>query len=164
MISVFCHSFFPVITLSFSFSRRYYKTFSLAEWYTWRLPSAAESSWLIILSSRWHGDRQMDTVNNPHKSWWSTYRRVLRVWNVQETRIVMSSSEMHISANSECPVYKTVLRVSYLLRDWLGSDLRIGHFRFRCPLFNTPQLNTQLTSTTELLNCLRMTTHGWIVK
>jgi hypothetical protein len=29
-----------------------------------------------------------------------------------------------------------------LLRDWLGSDLRVGHFR--CPLVNTPQLNTQL--------------------
>jgi hypothetical protein len=41
------------------------------------------------------------------------------------------------------------LRVSSLLRDWLGSDLRIGHFfNFRCPLVHTPQLNT------ELLNCL----------
>jgi hypothetical protein len=30
--------------------------------------------------------------------------------------------------------------------DWLGSDLRIGHFfSFRCPLVNTPQLNTQLS-------------------
>jgi hypothetical protein len=29
--------------------------------------------------------------------------------------------------------------------DWLGSDLRIGHFfSFRCPLVNTPQQNTQL--------------------
>jgi hypothetical protein len=35
--------------------------------------------------------------------------------------------------------------------DWLGSDLRIGHFlSFRCPLGNTPQLNTQRNSTTEL--------------
>jgi hypothetical protein len=41
------------------------------------------------------------------------------------------------------------LRVSSLLRDWLGSDLRIGHFfSFRCPLVNTSQLNTQL------LNCV----------
>jgi hypothetical protein len=33
--------------------------------------------------------------------------------------------------------------------DWLGSDLRVGHFfSFRCPLVNTPQLNTQL------LNCV----------
>jgi hypothetical protein len=29
--------------------------------------------------------------------------------------------------------------------DWLGSDLRISHiFIFRCPLLNTPHLNTQL--------------------
>jgi hypothetical protein len=29
--------------------------------------------------------------------------------------------------------------------DWLGSDLRIGHFfSLGCPLVNTPQLNTQL--------------------
>jgi hypothetical protein len=33
--------------------------------------------------------------------------------------------------------------------DWLGSDLRDGHFfSFRCSLVNIPQLNTQL------LNCL----------
>jgi hypothetical protein len=30
--------------------------------------------------------------------------------------------------------------------DWLGSDLRIGHFfSFRCGLVNTPQLNTELS-------------------
>jgi hypothetical protein len=30
--------------------------------------------------------------------------------------------------------------------DWLRSDLRVGHFfSFRCPLVNTPQLNTQLS-------------------
>jgi hypothetical protein len=30
--------------------------------------------------------------------------------------------------------------------DWLGSDLRVGHFfSFRCPLVNTPQLNTELS-------------------
>jgi hypothetical protein len=47
--------------------------------------------------------------------------------------------------------FLTGLRVSSLLRDWLGSDLRIGHFfSFRCPLVNIPQLNTQLNSTTEL--------------
>jgi hypothetical protein len=41
--------------------------------------------------------------------------------------------------------------------DWLGSDLRIGHFfRFRCPLVSTPQLNTELPNslTTEWLNSL----------
>jgi hypothetical protein len=38
------------------------------------------------------------------------------------------------------------LRVSSLLRDLLGSDLRIGHFfSFRCPLVNTPQLNTEFS-------------------
>jgi hypothetical protein len=47
------------------------------------------------------------------------------------------------------PPFLTGLRVSFLLRDWLGSDLRIGHFfSFRCPLVNTPYLNTQL------LNCI----------
>jgi hypothetical protein len=30
--------------------------------------------------------------------------------------------------------------------DWLGSNLRVGHFfSFRCPLVHTPQLNTQLS-------------------
>jgi hypothetical protein len=42
--------------------------------------------------------------------------------------------------------------------DWLGSDLRIGHFfSFRCPLVNTPQLNPQL------LNSL-ITDPEWIHK
>jgi hypothetical protein len=37
------------------------------------------------------------------------------------------------------------------LCDRLGSDIRIGHFfKFRCPLVNTPQPNTQLNSATEL--------------
>jgi hypothetical protein len=38
------------------------------------------------------------------------------------------------------------LRASSFLRDWLGSDLQIGHFfSFRCPLVNTPQMNTELS-------------------
>jgi hypothetical protein len=38
--------------------------------------------------------------------------------------------------------FLTGLRVSSLLRDWLGSDLRISHyFSFRYPLVSTPQLN-----------------------
>jgi hypothetical protein len=42
----------------------------------------------------------------------------------------------------------------FLLRDWLGSDLRIGHFfSFRCSLVNTPWLNTQLVNC--LLNSLK---------
>jgi hypothetical protein len=46
--------------------------------------------------------------------------------------------------------------------DWLGSDLRIGHFfSFRCPLVNTPQLNTQLSYEwiIELSDECRMTAH-----
>jgi hypothetical protein len=36
----------------------------------------------------------------------------------------------------------------YWLCDWVGSDLRIGHFfSFRCPPVSTPQPNTQLNST-----------------
>jgi hypothetical protein len=47
---------------------------------------------------------------------------------------------LHSSPDYECLPF---------LCDWLGSDLRIGHFfSFRCPLINTLQLNTQL------LNCL----------
>jgi hypothetical protein len=41
--------------------------------------------------------------------------------------------------------FVTELRVSSLLRDRLGSDLRLGHFfSFRCSLVNTSRLNTQL--------------------
>jgi hypothetical protein len=39
--------------------------------------------------------------------------------------------------------------------DWLGSDLRIGHFfSFRCPLVNTPQLNTQLSYECRMIELL----------
>jgi hypothetical protein len=39
-------------------------------------------------------------------------------------------------------------RVSSLLRDWLDTNLAVGHFfSFRCSLVNTPQLNTQLLTT-----------------
>jgi hypothetical protein len=45
--------------------------------------------------------------------------------------------------------------VSSLLRDWLGSDSRVGHlFSFCCPLVNTPQLNT---STSEF-------SYDWIIE
>jgi hypothetical protein len=44
--------------------------------------------------------------------------------------------------------FSTGLWVSSLLRDWLGSDIQVGHFfSFCCPLVNIPQLKTQL------LNC-----------
>jgi hypothetical protein len=42
-------------------------------------------------------------------------------------------------------LFHTGQRVSFLLRDWLGPDLWVTHFfSFRCPLVNTPQLNTEL--------------------
>jgi hypothetical protein len=56
--------------------------------------------------------------------------------------------------------------VSSLLRDCLGSDLRVGHFfSFRRPLINTPQLNTQLLNfltneTLEFMNELSFITLG----
>jgi hypothetical protein len=44
--------------------------------------------------------------------------------------------------------------------DWLGSDVRIIHFfSFRCPLVNTPQLNTQLLN--SLLRITWKTTYEW---
>jgi hypothetical protein len=49
------------------------------------------------------------------------------------------------SSQSMTRPFLTGLRVSSLLRDWLGSNLRIGHFfSFCCPLGDTQQLNTQL--------------------
>jgi hypothetical protein len=58
--------------------------------------------------------------------------------------------------------FLTELRVSSLLSDWLGSDLRVGHSSsFRCPLVNTPQLNTQLlNSLTTQLRMNRSSPHG----
>jgi hypothetical protein len=53
------------------------------------------------------------------------------------------------------------LRVSSLPREWLGSNLRIGHFfSFRCPLVNSPQLNTQLLNC--ILNYLTNEFSDWI--
>jgi hypothetical protein len=77
-----------------------------------------------------------------------------------------SSQSMTVSFHSlldyECLVFHC---------DWIGSDLRIGHFfSFRCPLVNTPQLNTQLvisllwmtwtTNILRLLNELSFITRG----
>jgi hypothetical protein len=43
-------------------------------------------------------------------------------------------------------LFLTGLRASSLLRDWLGSDLRVGHFfSFWRQRVNTPQLNTELS-------------------
>jgi hypothetical protein len=48
--------------------------------------------------------------------------------------------------------FLTGLRVSSLLRDGLGSDLRVGHFFSFRWLLSPPQLNTRLLNC--LLNCL----------
>jgi hypothetical protein len=63
--------------------------------------------------------------------------------------------------------FLTELRVSSLLRDWLGSDLRIGHFfSFRYLLVNTPQLNTEwlnsltIQSVNEFMDELSLITRG----
>jgi hypothetical protein len=51
--------------------------------------------------------------------------------------------------------YDCLLLASFFYCDWLGSDLRIVHFFiFLCPLGNTPQLNTQSNSASELMNSL----------
>jgi hypothetical protein len=50
------------------------------------------------------------------------------------------------SANRWLPKTRSIpsCTTSVFYWDWLGSDLRVGHFfSFRCPLVNTPQLNTQ---------------------
>jgi hypothetical protein len=49
-----------------------------------------------------------------------------------------------LSKTRSIPYWTTSAFSSYC--DWLGSDLRVGHFfSFRCPLANTPQLNTTLS-------------------
>jgi hypothetical protein len=55
--------------------------------------------------------------------------------------------------------FLTEPRLSSLLRDWLGSDLRIGHFfSFHSPLVHISQLNT------ALLNCLlNSLTNQWMI-
>jgi hypothetical protein len=67
--------------------------------------------------------------------------------------ICLQLRQLTISDCLRLAPFFTRLRASSLLRDWLGSDLPILHFfSFRCPLVNTPQLNTQLLNslTTEL--------------
>jgi hypothetical protein len=55
--------------------------------------------------------------------------------------------------------FLTGIRASFFQCDWLGSDLRIGHFfSFRCPLVNTPQLNTPLLN---YLTTKWQATHDW---
>jgi hypothetical protein len=53
-----------------------------------------------------------------------------------------ASDSLHSLLDYECLLFHC---------DWLGSDLRVGHFiSFRCPLVNTPQLNTRFKWTIEL--------------
>jgi hypothetical protein len=54
-----------------------------------------------------------------------------------------NSSNQWLSQTSSIPYLATSV---FFLRDWLGSDLRIGHlFCSRCPLVSTPQLNAELS-------------------
>jgi hypothetical protein len=69
--------------------------------------------------------------------------------------ITLSYNQWEQLAINDCLTlapFLTGQRPSSLLCDWLGSDLRIGHFfSFRCPLVNTPQLNTQLSYECRLI-------------
>jgi hypothetical protein len=69
-------------------------------------------------------------------------------YNSSQSMTVYGS--LHSLRNYECLLFHC---------DWLGCDLRIGRFfSFRCPLVNTPQLNTQL------LNCLlNSLTNEWLM-
>jgi hypothetical protein len=72
--------------------------------------------------------------------------------------VTLNYNQLHqltINACLKLTPFLTRIRMSsfqsFFYCDWLGSDLRIGHFfSVRCPLANTPQLNTQPESTTEL--------------
>jgi hypothetical protein len=70
--------------------------------------------------------------------------------NYNSSQSVTACDSLHSLLDYDCLLFHS---------DWLGSDLRIGHiFRFRCPLVNTPQLNT------PLLNCLRNSvTNEWLM-
>jgi hypothetical protein len=58
---------------------------------------------------------------------------------------IMTAHNEWLSTTLSIPPFFIGLRVSFPLRDWLGSDLRIGQFfSFRYPQVNTPQLNTEL--------------------
>jgi hypothetical protein len=68
--------------------------------------------------------------------------------NYNSSQSMAAEDSLHSLLDYECLLFRC---------DWLGSDLRDGHFfRFRCSLVSTPQLNTQLLSSlaTESLNSL----------
>jgi hypothetical protein len=55
--------------------------------------------------------------------------------NYNSSQLMTTLGSLHSLLDYECLLFYC---------DWLGSDLRVGHFfSFRCPLVNTPQLNTQ---------------------
>jgi hypothetical protein len=57
--------------------------------------------------------------------------------NNNSSKSVTAEGSPHSLLDYECLLFHC---------DWLGSDLRVDHFfSFRCPLVNTPQLNTQLS-------------------
>jgi hypothetical protein len=64
------------------------------------------------------------------------------------TNYISSQSSLHFLLDYECLLFHC---------DWLGSDLRVDHFSsFRCPLVNTPQLNTELSYECRVKNHLRL--------
>jgi hypothetical protein len=69
--------------------------------------------------------------------------------------ITLNYNQLRQVTINDCDSFHSLLDYERLLFpcDWLGSDLRVGHFfSFRCPLVNTPQMNTQLNYwTMELL-------------
>jgi hypothetical protein len=65
--------------------------------------------------------------------------------------LLLQSQQLTINDCLRLALFCWTMNVFSSYCDWLGSDLRVGHFfSFRCPLVSTPQLNTQLSSTTEL--------------
>jgi hypothetical protein len=85
--------------------------------------------------------------------------------NYSSSQSVTVSDSLHSLLDCECLLFRC---------DWLGSDLRVGHFfSFRCSLVKTPQLNTELLTNalrTESLNSLELNwslewrlTYDWII-
>jgi hypothetical protein len=76
--------------------------------------------------------------------------------NYNSSQSVTVYDSLHSLMDYECLLF---------CRNWLGSDLRIGHFfSFRCPLVNTPQLNTELLlrNQSEWVNSLRNEQRVWV--
>jgi hypothetical protein len=95
---------------------------------------------LIVLS------RVRGSVTN-NNGFWIAWLDLLTLF-LQSLLINISYNSSHsMIKTSSISYWTTRVFSSYCGR--LGSDLRVGHFvRFRCPLIKTPQLNSQLNSTT----------------